>query len=47
MCSGTPEPDTKWDNCTYAANEYMWRDSLHPTYPVHMLLAKHIARMLV
>ncbi|KAF6827475.1 cellulose-binding gdsl lipase acylhydrolase [Colletotrichum plurivorum] len=45
--TGTPEPDTKWDNCTYAANEYMWRDSLHPTYPVHMLLAKHIAWMLV
>ncbi|KAF4880218.1 hypothetical protein CGCF415_v015093 [Colletotrichum fructicola] len=43
---GTPEPDTKWDNCTYAANEYMWINNLHPTSPVHFLLAKNIAKAL-
>ncbi|KAF9880432.1 cellulose-binding gdsl lipase acylhydrolase [Colletotrichum karsti] len=44
--NGTPEPDTKWDNCTYAANEYMWINSLHPTDPVHSLLAKNVAKLL-
>ncbi|KAF4839781.1 Acetylesterase [Colletotrichum siamense] len=44
--NGTPEPDTKWDNCTYAANEYMWINNLHPTSPVHFLLAKNIAKAL-
>ncbi|KAK1491458.1 hypothetical protein CCUS01_03244 [Colletotrichum cuscutae] len=44
--NGTPEPDTKWDNCTYAANEYMWINSLHPTSPVHLALARSISRAL-
>ncbi|TDZ62024.1 Acetylesterase [Colletotrichum trifolii] len=44
--NGTPEPDTKWDNCTYAADEYLYRDSLHPTAPIHELLAKSIAEAL-
>ncbi|KAH7141058.1 hypothetical protein EDB81DRAFT_692667 [Dactylonectria macrodidyma] len=44
--NGTPLPDTKWDNCTYAANEYLWLNSLHPTSPMHDALASEIANVL-
>ncbi|KAF4967406.1 hypothetical protein FZEAL_10533 [Fusarium zealandicum] len=43
---GTEEIDTKLDECKYAANEYLWRDSFHPTSPMHKLLAKDVAKVL-
>ncbi|KAK1624300.1 hypothetical protein BDP81DRAFT_464827 [Colletotrichum phormii] len=46
-CSAYQNKNTKWDNCTYAANEYMWINSLHPTSPVHLALARSISRALV
>ncbi|KAJ4253744.1 hypothetical protein NW762_010138 [Fusarium torreyae] len=44
--SGTEEIDTKVDECEYAANEYLWLNSFHPTSPMHKLLAKDVARFL-
>ncbi|KAE8154434.1 hypothetical protein BDV25DRAFT_147694 [Aspergillus avenaceus] len=44
--NGTPEIDTKWDNCTYAADEYLWINNLHPTSPIHDLLAEQVAALL-
>jgi phospholipase/lecithinase/hemolysin len=43
---GTPELNTLYSNCTYPVNEYFWLNDLHPTYVVHMLLAKEVAEML-
>ncbi|RKL36646.1 hypothetical protein BFJ72_g8195 [Fusarium proliferatum] len=44
--SGTDEIDTKLDECEYAANEYLWLNSFHPTSPMHKLLAKNVAQFL-
>ena len=33
-------------SCVYPVNEYFWLNSLHPTYPMHNLLAYEIAEML-
>ncbi|KAL4788959.1 hypothetical protein BDV19DRAFT_395492 [Aspergillus venezuelensis] len=43
---GTPEIDTKYDECDYAANEYLWLNSLHPTSPIHELVAYKAAELL-
>ncbi|PSN71078.1 hypothetical protein BS50DRAFT_486448 [Corynespora cassiicola Philippines] len=43
---GTEEWDDKYDECEFAASEYFWLDSLHPTQPIHQLLAKEIAGVL-
>ncbi|KAH7128865.1 GDSL lipase/esterase [Dactylonectria macrodidyma] len=40
--NGTPKPNTKYDACEYAADEYMYRDDLHPTSPVHELVAQKL-----
>ncbi|KAF5027011.1 hypothetical protein F66182_886 [Fusarium sp. NRRL 66182] len=44
--NGTPEMDTKLDECDYAADEYFWLNSFHPTSAMHKLLAKHVAKYL-
>ena len=44
--SGTPEIDTKLDECDYAANQYLWINSLHPTSAMHDLLAEEVAGLL-
>ena len=41
--SGTPTPDTYYPECGAPANAYMWGDSLHPTSPVHEVVARQIA----
>ncbi|KAL4967608.1 SGNH/GDSL hydrolase family protein [Aspergillus stella-maris] len=43
---GTPEVDTKYDECDYAANEYLWLNTLHPTSPIHELVAYKAAELL-
>jgi len=44
--SGTPEWDTFDENCTYPVNEYFWLNSLHPTYPIHDVVAEGVAELL-
>jgi phospholipase/lecithinase/hemolysin len=44
--NGTPEVDTKYDECTYAADEYLWINNLYPTQPFHQLLARQIGSLL-
>jgi phospholipase/lecithinase/hemolysin len=43
---GTKTPGTKLEGCKYAADEYLWINDLHPTSPIHRLLAKDVARLL-
>ncbi|KAL4875426.1 GDSL lipase/esterase [Aspergillus karnatakaensis] len=44
--SGTAEQDTKYDECEYAANEYLWLNRLHPTSSMHELVAAKAAEVL-
>ncbi|KAH8197842.1 hypothetical protein TruAng_007989 [Truncatella angustata] len=44
--NGTPGWNTKYDECEYAANEYLWTNNFHPSQPAHQLLAKEIGDML-
>ncbi|CAI6043282.1 unnamed protein product [Clonostachys chloroleuca] len=44
--TGTDEIDTKLDECEFAANEYLWLNSMHPTSPIHEVLAKQVAKVL-
>ncbi|KAH6991488.1 hypothetical protein BKA56DRAFT_706004 [Ilyonectria sp. MPI-CAGE-AT-0026] len=43
---GTEAVDTQLPGCPYSVNQYLWLNDLHPTYPIHDLLAKQIAEML-
>lgn len=43
---GTPDTDTKYDGCSFAADEYLWINSLHPTQPFHKLLARKVGQFL-
>ncbi|KAL1895873.1 hypothetical protein Sste5346_004970 [Sporothrix stenoceras] len=43
---GTEKPDVCYPDCPLAANQYMWLNDLHPTYPVHRLWARLIAEHL-
>lgn len=45
-CSGTPEIDTLVPSCGVPANQYFWLNSLHPTYPMHDVLAQKVAEQL-
>ncbi|ETS75500.1 hypothetical protein PFICI_12444 [Pestalotiopsis fici W106-1] len=42
----TDDSDADSDECDYAVYEYLWLNNLHPTYPIHNLLAKEIAALL-
>ena len=44
--NGTPERDTLNATCGIPVNEYFWLNSLHPTYPMHDVVAKQIATLL-
>lgn len=43
---GTEAVDTQLPGCLYSVNQYLWLNDLHPTYPIHDLLAKQITDML-
>ncbi|KAM0752279.1 hypothetical protein T439DRAFT_204744 [Meredithblackwellia eburnea MCA 4105] len=43
---GTPSLTTFYAECEYAVNEYFWTDDLHPSSPVHKLLARRIVEFL-
>ncbi|CAK7220147.1 hypothetical protein SCUCBS95973_004060 [Sporothrix curviconia] len=43
---GTDQPDFSHPDWPLAANEYLWLNDLHPTYPVHQLWARLIAEQL-
>ncbi|GAM88944.1 hypothetical protein ANO11243_069780 [Dothideomycetidae sp. 11243] len=45
--SGTPAPDTKDPSCEFAADEYLWLNSFHPTFRVHQAMAQAIAGQLM
>ncbi|KAF1929926.1 carbohydrate esterase family 16 protein [Didymella exigua CBS 183.55] len=44
--NGTPTWYTKDPSCEYAVNEYLWLNSLHPTFPMHNATAASIAKFL-
>ncbi|KAK7756286.1 hypothetical protein SLS62_001512 [Diatrype stigma] len=41
--SGTPEPDTFIESCGVPVNQYFWLNELHPTYPIHDVVAQGVA----
>ncbi|KAG0134712.1 GDSL lipase/esterase [Tuber indicum] len=43
---GTPEWDTYYPECGVKVSEYFWLNSLHPTWPVHKVLAEEIVKSL-
>ncbi|OAA59906.1 Lipase, GDSL [Niveomyces insectorum RCEF 264] len=44
--NGTPARDTLTAACGVPVNEYFWLNSLHPTYPIHDVVAEHLAKAL-
>ncbi|KAJ4381828.1 hypothetical protein N0V86_003193 [Didymella sp. IMI 355093] len=44
--NGTPTWYTKDPSCQYAVNEYLWLNSLHPTFPMHNATAASVAKFL-
>jgi hypothetical protein len=46
MRSGTPTWYTKDASCDYPVDEYLWLNSLHPTFPMHNATAAGIAALL-
>ncbi|CAI4213431.1 unnamed protein product [Parascedosporium putredinis] len=44
--NGTPEWDTLDESCTYPVDQYFWLNSLHPTYPIHDVVAEGVAELL-
>jgi hypothetical protein len=44
--SGTPDWYTKDANCEYPVNEYLWLNTLHPTFPIHNATAASIVELL-
>ncbi|KAI2464652.1 carbohydrate esterase family 16 protein [Annulohypoxylon bovei var. microspora] len=45
--NGTPNDDTLTPSCGVPVNEYFWLNNLHPTYPIHDVVAKGVADALV
>jgi phospholipase/lecithinase/hemolysin len=46
LYSGTPDWYTFDQKCAYPVNEYMWLNSLHPTFPTHNATAWDIVAFL-
>lgn len=46
ICSGTPKPDTLIASCGVPVNQYFWLNSLHPTYPIHDVVAEQVVKSL-
>ena len=44
--SGTPTNDYFNSTCAIPVNQYFWLNSLHPTYPMHDVLAEQVALQL-
>jgi len=44
--NGTPADDTFDSSCGIPVNEYFWLNSLHPTYPIHDVLAQALGQQL-
>lgn len=44
--SGTPALDTLDPSCGIPVNQYFWLNSLHPTSPMHDVLAQKVAAQL-
>ncbi|RAL63350.1 hypothetical protein DID88_003774 [Monilinia fructigena] len=44
--NGTSTPDYFDPSCYIPVNEYFWLNSLHPTYPIHDVLAQAVAKVL-
>lgn len=44
--SGTPTSDYFDPICGIPVNQYFWLNGLHPTYPIHDVMAEHIVRLL-
>ncbi|CZR63615.1 uncharacterized protein PAC_13512 [Phialocephala subalpina] len=44
--SGTPASDYFNPRCGIPVNQYFWLNGLHPTYPIHDVLAEHIGKLL-
>ncbi|KAH9998187.1 carbohydrate esterase family 16 protein [Xylariaceae sp. FL0662B] len=45
--NGTPEDNTLIASCGVAVNEYFWLNNLHPTYPIHDVVAQQVGDALV
>ncbi|KAK8115978.1 hypothetical protein PG984_012480 [Apiospora sp. TS-2023a] len=45
--NGTPKQDTLDPACGVPVNEYFWLNNLHPTYPMHDVVAEQVATALV
>ncbi|KAK7991711.1 hypothetical protein PG988_000505 [Apiospora saccharicola] len=45
--NGTPKQDTLDPACGVPVNEYFWLNSLHPTYPMHDVVAEQVAAALI
>ncbi|KAI0178741.1 carbohydrate esterase family 16 protein [Hypoxylon sp. FL1284] len=44
--NGTPKPNTFTPSCGVPVNEYFWLNDLHPTYPIHDVVAKQVTEAL-
>ena len=44
--NGTPAQDTFNETCGIPVNQYFWLNSLHPTYPMHDVLAEQVSLLL-
>jgi phospholipase/lecithinase/hemolysin len=44
--SGTPTEDYLDPRCYIPVNQYFWLNGLHPTYPIHDVMAEHIVKLL-
>jgi phospholipase/lecithinase/hemolysin len=44
--NGTPSPDTFYAGCGVAVDEYLWLNSLHPTYRMHEVIAEQIVKLI-
>lgn len=45
-CSGTPTLTYLDPSCGVPVNEYLWLNDLHPTYPMHNLIASQIVQQI-
>ena len=44
--SGTPTLTYLDPSCGVAVNDYLWLNDLHPTYPMHNLIAAQIVQQI-
>lgn len=46
VSSGTPAQNTLTASCGVAVDQYFWLNSLHPTYPMHDVVAEGVSKLL-